>query len=159
MALYYYKTLYIHIWFKQISSVYRFDDAVTLINPGDNYVDNTLCFEYSPTFGLSTLLGHDTYDHGIADDDGDERKEVDGEDVEEIVVKLMSSRWKEVERDTLCEPREHRMMFFMEYYALEHIIKQRLTHGCFKTKYYQWNVDSCCSWNITLWKESIAHKA
>ena len=65
----------------------------------DDNDSNNNYFIYSPTFGLSTLLGHDTYDHGIADDDGNKWKEVDGEDVEEIIGKLMSSRWKEVERD------------------------------------------------------------
>ena len=55
----------------------------------------------------------------VRDDDDDERSEVDGDDVEEVVGELVSSRREEVERDTLREPLEHRVSLHVEDDALQ----------------------------------------
>ena len=71
------------------------------------------------TFALIGFLGDLAQDERIGDNDDNERHDIYGENVEEVVGELVLGCWKEVKCDTLCEFRIGWMVFYMEYNTLK----------------------------------------
>ena len=71
------------------------------------------------TFALLRLLGHLPQDQGVGDDDDKKRKSIHGDQVEEVVRKLVRRRREEVEGHALSEPREPRVVLHVENHTLE----------------------------------------
>ena len=67
----------------------------------------------------SVFAWHNAQYERIADDDANKRKQVEREDVEQIVGQLVRGVRKEIERDTLTEERVGGMMLFVKDDTLE----------------------------------------
>ena len=99
------------------------------------------------TFALLRLLGHFPQNQGVGDDDDKKGKSVHGDQVEEVVRKLVRRRGEEVEGHALSEPRERRVVLHVENHTLEiHMETQRLVNNSLEsliisTRY----VIICCS--------------
>ena len=70
------------------------------------------------TSGLASLLRDDAENERVRDGDDEQRKDVDGDEVEDIVDVFVDRRRKSVERDALFERRNGRMRFDVKYHAL-----------------------------------------
>ena len=73
--------------------------------------------QHTSTF--ASLPGDLAEDETVRDNDDDERREVDGDDVEEVVGELVAPRREEVEGDALREPLEHRVFLHVKDDALQ----------------------------------------
>ena len=105
------------------------------------------------TFALLRLLGHLPQDQGVGDDDDKKRKSIHGDQVEQVVRKLVRRRGKEVEGHALSEPRELRVVLHVENHTLKiHMETQRLVNNSMESLltgvgygYYRTGVPPLCT--------------